>query len=70
MSSVNDNIDKLNLSSKITNKLKENNINIINDLWILKRKQLKDLGFTDTEIKSIIISLQLQGIDLNKKIYD
>ena len=70
MSSVNDNIDKLNLSSKITNKLKENNINIINDLWILKRKQLKDLGFTDTEIKSIIISLQLPGIDLNKKIYD
>ena len=70
MSSVNDNIDKLELSSKITNKLKENNINIINDLWILKRKQLKDLGFTDTEIKSIIISLQLQGIDLNKKIYD
>lgn len=70
MSSVNDNIDKLNLSSKITNKLKENNINIINDLWILKRKQLKELGFTDIEIKSIIISLQLQGIDLNKKIYD
>ena len=53
MSSVNDNIDKLNLSSKITNKLKENNINIINDLWILKRKQLKELGFTDIEIKSI-----------------
>ena len=70
MSSVNDNIDKLNLSSKITNKLKENNINIINDLWILKRKQLKELGFTDIEIKSNIISLQLQGIDLNKKIYD
>ena len=27
-------------------------------------------GLTDSEIKSIIIALQLIGLDLNKKIYD
>lgn len=70
MLSTTEEITKLNLTSPIIKKLKENNINIINDLWILKRKQLKDLGLTDKEIKSIVISLQLEGLDLNKKIYD
>jgi 5-bromo-4-chloroindolyl phosphate hydrolysis protein len=70
MLSTTDEITKLNLTYPIIKKLKENNINIINDLWILKRKQLKDLGLTDKEIKSIVISLQLEGLDLNKKIYD
>lgn len=70
MLSTTDEITKLNLTCPIIKKLKENNINIINDLWILKRKQLKDLGLTDKEIKSIVISLQLEGLDLNKKIYD
>ena len=31
---------------------------------------LKDKGFNDGEIKSIVIALELQGLDLNKKIYD
>lgn len=70
MLSTTDEITKLNLTYPIIKKQKENNINIINDLWILKRKQLKDLGLTDKEIKSIVISLQLEGLDLNKKIYD
>lgn len=43
---------------------------IIEEIWILKRKDLKDIGLTDKEIKSIVISLQLEGLDLNKKIYD
>lgn len=42
----------------------------INEIWILNRKDLKELGFSDTEIKSIIIALQLEGLDINKKIYD
>ena len=33
-------------------------------------KKLKEIGFTDSEIKSIIIALQLEGLDLNKKKYD
>ncbi len=47
----------------------ENNINFIKDLWILKRKNLKDIGLNDTQINSIIIKLQLHGLDINKKIY-
>lgn len=70
MLSTEDKIEKMNISLKVINKLKDNNIKIINDVWVLKRKQLKELGLTDKEIKSIIIALQLEGLDLNKKIYD
>ena len=70
MLSIEDKIDKMNISLKVINKLKENDIKEIKDVWVLKRKQLKELGLTDKEIKSIIIALQLEGLDLNKKIYD
>ena len=70
MLGVTDDIKKLGLSNKINSVLKENGINIISDLWSLNRKELKKLSLTDKEIKSIIISLQLQGLDLNNKIYD
>lgn len=63
-------IDTLNLSSNLVNKLKEQNINIIKDVWVYTRKKLKEIGFTDSEIKSITIALQLEGLDLNKKKYD
>ena len=63
------NIEELELSNKIITKLKSNNINVIKDLWILKRKELKQLGFTDNEITQIIIKLQLHAIDLNKRVY-
>lgn len=70
MQYINNEIIKLNLSTNITKKLYDNNINTIKDIWILKRKDLKEMGLTDKEIKSIVISLQLEGLDLNKKIYD
>lgn len=70
MSSINDSIKELNLSSTLTEKLKSLNLNTINDIWLLKRKDLKEKGLTDSEIKNIIIELQLIGLDLNKKIYD
>ncbi len=70
MTNRTDNITKLNLTTNLTKKLYDNNINTINDIWILKRKDLKNIGLTDKEIKSIIIALQLEGLDLNKKIYD
>lgn len=70
MLNIDEQINKLNLSSELTNKLKKNNINTIKDLWILKRKELKEKEFNDHEIKSIIIALQLQGLDLNKKMYN
>lgn len=70
MLSVEENINNLNLQPNIIKKLTSKNINKINEIWILNRKDLKELGFSDTEIKSIIIALQLEGLDLNKKIYD
>ncbi len=70
MLNKNDLIDKLNLPLELNKKLKENNINTINDIWILKRKELKEKQFNDSEIKQIIIALQLQGLDLNKRVYN
>ena len=59
----------MELSKKIIDKLKKNNIFIVKDLWKLKRKELKQLGFSDSELTQIIIKLQLHAVDLNKKIY-
>ena len=70
MNCIEDKIDTLKLSKNINKILKENNIIYIKDLWILNRKKLKEIGLIDKEIKEVIISLQLQGLDLNKKIYD
>jgi len=63
------NIEELQLNNKILSKLKEKNIMIIKDLWKMKRKELKQLGFSDSEISQIIIKLQLHAIDLNKRVY-
>ena len=63
------NIEELQLNNKILNKLKEKNIMVIKDLWKMKRKELKQLGFSDSEISQIIIKLQLHAIDLNKRVY-
>ena len=63
------NIEELQLNNKIINKLKEKDIRIIKDLWKMKKKELKQLGFSDSEISQIIIKLQLHAIDLNKRVY-
>lgn len=63
------NIEELKLSNKIITLLKDNEISLVEDLWKLKRKELKELGLSDNEISQITIQLQLYGIDLNKKIY-
>lgn len=62
-------LQMLELDSKIIKKLNLSNIYIVQDLWNLKRKNLKELNFTDEEIKQIKIKLQLNSIDLNQKIY-
>jgi len=67
---IDDDIKKLNISSKLINKLYSKDLKIIKDIWVLNRKELKEKGLNDKEIKEIIISLQLAGLDLNKKIYD
>lgn len=65
-----DNLETLGIDINIISKLNKNNIYKIKDLWNLKRKNLKGLGLTDLEIKHITIKLQLNSIDLNKKIYN
>lgn len=59
----------LNLSKEAEKRLKDNNVDNIKKLWILKREDLKNMGFKDSQINHIIIHMQLKGIDLNKKTY-
>ncbi len=70
MLSTEDRITKTNLSPRVIKILHDNNIYFIKDIWVLKRKDLKKMSLTDKEIKSVIITLQLEGLDLGKKIYD
>lgn len=63
-------ITTINIDNKVVSKLKENKINTLEDLWNLKRTDLKKIGLTDQEIKHIIIKLQLHSMDLNKKVYN
>jgi DNA-directed RNA polymerase alpha subunit len=66
---VENNIEDMSLSKKTLDKLKSNGINTVKDLWILKRSELKKYTLTDSEINQIIVKLQLNGLDLNKKEY-
>lgn len=59
----------LKLDSKVIEALNKNNINVINDLWCLNRKELKALEISDKDIHNIIVKLQLNGLDLNKRKY-
>ncbi len=65
---LNDSISILGLDSKSLNILLNNNINTIEQLWKMKRPELKIIGLSDSQISNSIIKLQLNGIDLNGKI--
>lgn len=73
MKKYNSNIEKsvtvLDLDKEITDFLKKNNINKVEDLWVMNRQKLKEIGLNDNEIKQVVIKLQLLGLDLNKKMY-
>lgn len=62
-------LEDLKLTNDILNKMNKNNIRSIEEVWILKRTDLKQMGFSNEEINLIIIELELLGLDLNKKIY-
>ena len=62
-------ISVLELNSSIEKFLRANEINYIKDIWVLKRKDLKNLGLKDSDINTIVVKLQLFGLDLNKKVY-
>ena len=63
-------IKYLDIDNKIIDIFKKNNINYIEDLWNLKRKDLKSYNLSDKDINQVIIKLQLLGLDLNNKIYN
>lgn len=65
---LNNSIKILNLESDVENILINNQILKVKDLWSLNRKALKNIDLTDNQIHSIIVKLQLNGIELNKKI--
>lgn len=60
----------LDLDKQIVEILKKNEIVTIENLWVLNRKKLKEIGLKDNEIKQITIKLQLLGLDLNKRVYN
>lgn len=66
---VESNIDILDLDGSINKTLIDNDIKTVGLLWAQTRKSLKTIGLKDSDIKQIIIKLQLLGLDLNKKIY-
>ena len=61
------NINELSLDKEIIDKLNEKEEFLIKDLCSLRRRVLKEYGFSNDEINNIIITLQLVGLDLNKK---
>lgn len=63
-------IDKLNVDTDILLILCNNNIQFIKQIWLLKRDDLKQMNLTDNQINQIVIKLQLNGVDLNKKVYN
>lgn len=63
-------IEEIDVDKTVYQKLKNNNICLIKDLWGLKRKDLKNYNLNDSEVNQIIIKMQLIGLDLNKKIYN
>ena len=48
-------LEDLKLTNDILNKMNKNNIRSIEDVWILKRTDLKQMGFSNEEINLIII---------------
>lgn len=67
---LNKNVDILMLSDNVINKLKLNNINKLEDIWLLDRNDLKKLDLSIEDIRETRVKLQLNGLDLNKKIYN
>lgn len=62
-------LEDLDITPEIIQKLNQQQIISIEQLWKLKRKNLKEMGLSDTEVKHISIKLQLRSLDLNQKIY-
>lgn len=59
----------LELNNSIYAKLKSNKIETIGELCNNTRKELRNLDFVQSDIQSIIIKLQLKGLDIKGNEY-
>ncbi len=57
-------IDRLDISDKVINKLKDNNIKTLGKLCGKSKTDLKDLDIVQADINKIQIQLQLLGLNL------
>lgn len=61
---LNENVDRLNISCKLIELLKQNKVTKISQLCNKTKTNLKNMNLTNTEISQIEIELQLLGLDL------
>ena len=64
-----ENVSILSLNESLNQKLEENNINKIEDLCSMTKADLRNINFEQTDINTIEIKLQLNGLDIKKKRY-
>ncbi len=62
-------VNELKLNSKIYSKLIDNNIDTIGKLCNYTRGDLRNLDFVQSDIQSIVIKLQLNGLDIKGNEY-
>lgn len=66
---INYGVEELKLNNTICKKLKFNQIDTIGKLCEHTRKELKKLDLVQSEIQTIVIKLQLQGLDIKGNDY-
>jgi len=59
----------LSLNDSIQQKLEENDIIKVGDLCSMTKADLRNINFEQSDINSIEIKLQLNGLDIKKKRY-
>lgn len=59
----------LSLNDSIQAKLEENDIVKVGDLCSMTKADLRNINFEQSDINSIEIKLQLNGLDIKKKRY-
>ncbi len=68
--SLSDKIEALKIDEEIVKVLKKHNILTVEQLWNMKRNDLKKMGLESPEIKHIKIKMQLHSLDINRKKYN
>ncbi len=59
----------LNLNDDVMQRLEENNIMKVEDLCSMTKADLRNINFEQSDISTIEIKLQLNGLDIKKKRY-